>query len=137
VTCQRLVVLRSSQPSGKSCGGRKEYLVSWSVVLFVVLYFAFDSTSSVACCLFAVLKHPPFKTAGPEKRLCESRDQLLMKQRLDSVGRGSLLASIQTTREQWADALCELDSRNVDDSPAFQVSFLYSLLRLHQAVGMT
>jgi hypothetical protein len=81
-----------------------------------------------------VLKLPPFETDGANEKLRESRDQLHIEQRLNNVGRGRLLLSIQTTREQWADALHELNFYNVDDSGAFQVSCLYSLLRSHPAV---
>jgi hypothetical protein len=76
------------------------------------------------------MKLPPFKTAGADERLRESRKQMVIEQRLNQVGRGRLL-SRQTTREEWADALHELNSYNVNDSPAFRVSCLYSLLRLN------
>jgi hypothetical protein len=81
-----------------------------------------------------VLKLPPFETDGANEKLRESRDQLHIEQRWNYAGRGRLLVSTQTTREQWADTLHELNFYNVDDSCAFQVSCLYSLLRLHPAV---
>jgi hypothetical protein len=84
-----------------------------------------------------VLKYPLFETAGADERVRESRDQMRIEQRLNHVGRGRLLASSQTTKEQWADALYELHSgRDVvnpmnvdDDTPAFRVNCLYSVLR--------
>jgi hypothetical protein len=76
-----------------------------------------------------VLRIHPSESDGANERLRESRDQLRIEQRLNTVGRGRLLASNQTTREQWADAVHELASGNVDDSPAFQVSCIYSVLR--------
>jgi hypothetical protein len=67
-----------------------------------------------------VLKLPPFETVGANARLVESRDQLRIEQRLYTVGRGRLLVSSQTTREEWVDALHELNSRNVDKIPRVQ-----------------
>jgi hypothetical protein len=81
-----------------------------------------------------VLKLPPLETTGEDARLLECRDQMRIEQRLNHVGRGRLLASIQTTREEWVDALHELNSRDVDDPRAFRVSCLYSLLRLNPSV---
>jgi hypothetical protein len=80
------------------------------------------------------LELPPFETAGADERLRESRDQLHIEDRLNKAGRGKLLASSQTTKEEWVDALHELNSDNVDFPPALQVSCLYSLLRLSPAV---
>jgi hypothetical protein len=78
-----------------------------------------------------VLELPEFETAGADERLIESQKQMLIEQRLNEVGRGRLL-SRHTTREEWVDALHELHSFNVDgnDSPAFLVSCMYSLVRL-------
>jgi hypothetical protein len=88
-----------------------------------------------------VLELPPFFLAagadgadGADERLLESRTQMVIEQRLNHVGRGRLLASRQTTRKEYVDALHELSSYNVDDSPALKVSCLYSLLRLHPDV---
>jgi hypothetical protein len=55
------------------------------------------------------------------------------------------LASRQTTKEEWVDALRKLNFTqfddspllgvyNLNDSPAFRVSCLYSLLRLNPSV---
>jgi hypothetical protein len=79
------------------------------------------------------------------KRLHESRKQMVIELRLNQVGRGKLLASTQTTRDVWVDALNELNSDNVDalnrlnsftvdDSHACQVGCLYRLLRLNPSV---
>jgi hypothetical protein len=98
-------------------------------------YEAFSAMLRVNTSL--ALKLPPFETDGADERLLESRNQMVIEQRLNQVGRGRLLASRQTTREKYADALNELNSCNFGDSPAFQVSCLYSLLRLHPAVCMS
>jgi hypothetical protein len=82
-----------------------------------------------------LLKLPPFETDGANAELLESRNQMVIKQRLNEVGRGRLLASRQTTKEENVDSLHhELGSYDVGDSPAFQVSCLYSLLRLNPSV---
>jgi hypothetical protein len=81
-----------------------------------------------------VLKLPPFKTDGADAKPLESRNQMVIEQRLNQVGRGKLLTPRLTTREVFIDALHELGSYDVDDSPAFQVSCLYSLLRLNPSV---
>jgi hypothetical protein len=83
-----------------------------------------------------VLELPPFETDGADQRLLESRTQMIIELRLNQVGRGKLLSTSQTTREEWVDALHEMSSNVVDDSPAFQVTCLYSLLQLHPAVCM-
>jgi hypothetical protein len=75
-----------------------------------------------------VLNLPAFETAGADERLCESYDQLRIEKLLNRVGRGNLVSSSQTTRKQWVDALNVLN--RLDESPAFEVSCLYSLLRL-------
>ena len=60
-----------------------------------------------------------------------------IEQRLNEVGRGRLLSSSQTPRKEWVDALNELNSGNVDETPEFIVSCLYSLLRLNPATCMS
>jgi hypothetical protein len=81
-----------------------------------------------------VLELPPFETDSAAAS--ESCKEMVIEQRLNQVGRGKLLSSSQTTREEWLDALHEMSLHNADDSPTFQVSCLYSLLRLHPAVCM-
>jgi hypothetical protein len=83
-----------------------------------------------------VLELPPFNGAVGDERLADSRNQMRIEQGLNQVGRGRLLASSQTTRKEWMDALNELNSSNVDESPEFNVSCLYSLLRLNPATCM-
>jgi hypothetical protein len=73
---------------------------------------------------------------GRDRRLVDSRNQMRIEQELNYVGRGRLLSSSQTPREEWVDALNELNSSNVDESPEFIVSCLYSLLRLNPATCM-
>jgi hypothetical protein len=81
------------------------------------------------------LKLPTIDTAVHDIRLSESHNQIVLEQWLNRVGRGRLLASTnQTTREEWVDALYELNSSIVNDPPAFRVSCLYSLLRLNPSV---
>ena len=77
---------------------------------------------------------PPFDSAGADERDIEHFNQMVIEQRLNQVGRGRLLASRQTTREEYVDALNDLNTYNVDNSPAFQVGCLYSLLRLNPSV---
>jgi hypothetical protein len=81
------------------------------------------------------LKFPSFESTGADDRLIDSHTQMRIEQILNDVGRGGLLTSSNhTTREQWVDALHDLNSSNVKDSLAFQVSCLYSLLRLNPSV---
>jgi hypothetical protein len=104
-----------------------------TVTLGAPAYEAFAAMLRVNTSLNLVL--PPFcSRAGDDHRRLESRKQLKIEQRLNKVGRGRLLASRQTTREEYVDALHKMNLLNADDSPAFQVSCLYSLLRLHPAV---
>jgi hypothetical protein len=84
-----------------------------------------------------ILKLPWLDTAGGDQRVIESRKQMGIEQRLNKVGRGTLLSSSsQTTRGAWVDAMHKLNTTNAYDTPAFQVSCLYSLLRLNPAVCM-
>lgn len=82
-----------------------------------------------------VLLLPSFESAGADERLRESHEQMLIEQRLNQVGRARLLASSNhMTKEEWVDALHDLCSLVVDDSPAFQTRCLFSLLRLNASV---
>jgi hypothetical protein len=60
--------------------------------------------------------------------------QILIEQRLNDVGRGQLLASSQTPKEEWINALQKLNAPNRDD--LFEIGCLYSLLRLNPSVCM-
>jgi hypothetical protein len=84
-----------------------------------------------------VLKLPPFNDAGGNQRLVDSHNQMRIEQGLNEGGRGRLLSSSQTPRKEWVDALNELNSSNVDEIPEFNVSCLYSLLRLNPATCMS
>jgi hypothetical protein len=95
-------------------------------------YEAFSAMLRVNTSL--VLKLPPFETVGADERLLRSQQQMVIEQRLNKVGRGRLMVSKETTREAYVDALHGLNTYNVDDSHAFQVSCLYSLLRLNPSV---
>jgi hypothetical protein len=90
-------------------------------------YEAFSAMLRVRTSL--VLKVPASEAAGADETLKNYVNQMIIEQRLNEVGRGRLLSSRQTTKEEWVNALHELNSYNADDSPAFEVSCLYSLLR--------
>jgi hypothetical protein len=84
-----------------------------------------------------ILELPRFVTAVPNERLVNHYNQMRIEQRLNQVGRGRLLASNKTTREEWVDALHELSGSNslgLDDSPALRINCLYSLLLLNPDV---
>jgi hypothetical protein len=70
-------------------------------------------------------------TSSGDERLLKSHKQMRIEQRLNTVGRGTLLSSSNTPREAWVNALQELNSKNIDDP--LKVSCLYSLLRLSPA----
>jgi hypothetical protein len=72
--------------------------------------------------------------AGGFERLVDSRNRMRIEQSLNYVGRGRLLSSSQVPKKEWVDALSELNSRNVDETPELNVSCLYSLLRLNPSV---
>jgi hypothetical protein len=106
-------------------------------------YEAFSAMLRVNTSLDLTL--PPFESAGADERLLESRQQMFIELQLNRVGRGRLVKSRQTTREEWVDALRKLNFTqfddspplgvyNLNDSPAFRVSCLYSLLRLNPSV---
>jgi hypothetical protein len=101
-------------------------------VLSALAYDAFSTMLQVNTSL--VLELPQFRDRAGNKKLVISHNRMLIEQRLNKVGRGRLLASSQTPREAWVDALNELNSS--DESPEFKVSCLYSLLRLHPDVCM-
>jgi hypothetical protein len=82
-----------------------------------------------------VLRLPPLETAGADERLVDSWNQMRIEQRLNQVGRGKLVSSSQTTKEEWIDALHELSSNEVDDeTPEFNVSCIFGLLLLNPEV---
>jgi hypothetical protein len=93
------------------------------------VYEAFSKMLRVNTSL--VLKHPPFEITGADERLLESHKQMVIEQQLNKVGRGRLMVSRKAKREEWVYALHELNFYNVEDSNAFQVSCLYSLLHLN------
>jgi hypothetical protein len=97
------------------------------------VYEAFSAMLRVNTSL--VLELPLFKTDCADERLIEAWHQMGIETRLNKAGRGKLLSSTQTTREEYVDALHELNAYNAKDSPAFQVSCLYSLLRLKPSVA--
>jgi hypothetical protein len=75
---------------------------------------------------------PVFHSAVRDQKALDHYNQMLIEQRLNEVDRGRLLASSQTPREEWVDALQELIAPNDDER--FEVSCLYSLLRLNPSV---
>jgi hypothetical protein len=94
-------------------------------------YEAFRAMLRVNTSLKLVL--PPFDDATSDQRLVDSRNQMHIDQRLNHIGRGRLLSSSQTPRKEWVDALNELNSCSINESPEIIVSCLYSLLRLNPA----
>jgi hypothetical protein len=89
---------------------------------------------------------PLFDDAVGDEREIEYFNQMLIEQRLNEVGRGRLLASSQTPREEWINALQELNAPNDDDlfkignapndDDLFKIACLYSLLRLNPSICM-
>jgi tetratricopeptide (TPR) repeat protein len=72
---------------------------------------------------------PTFDDDNAIERETNAYAQMCIEIRLNEAGRGRLLASRQTPREEWVNALNELNSP-VDDCPEFGVSCVYGLLRL-------
>jgi hypothetical protein len=103
-------------------------------ILSAPAYDAFSAMLRVNTRL--VLDISPFGHPGGNQRLIDSRNQLRIEQRLNHVGRGRLQSSSQTTRKEWIDALNELNSFKIDKFLEFNVSCLYSLLRLNPATCM-
>jgi hypothetical protein len=89
-----------------------------------------------------ILNLPPFDSAnGGNESLREPHDQLRIEQRLNYVGCGKLLSLSEPPRQQEGSGCCvealhELDDSSYDvvESATFQVSCLYSLLRLDPGV---
>jgi hypothetical protein len=75
---------------------------------------------------------PTFNFDVDDQKLVDSRNRMLIEVRLNKFGRGRLLVSSQTPREEWVNALQELNART--DNDLFKVSCLYSLLRLNPSV---
>jgi hypothetical protein len=63
---------------------------------------SYETFSAMLCCNTIInLKLPPFHYTGGDEKLFESRDQMIIEQRLNLVGRGRLLEpSNHTTREE-------------------------------------
>jgi hypothetical protein len=95
----------------------------------------YDAFSAMLCVNTSLVLELPTFTGGDE-RIVDSRNQVRIEQRLNHVGRGRLLSSSQTPREEWVDALYALNSSNVDETPDFNISCLYRLLRLNPATCM-
>jgi hypothetical protein len=108
-------------------------LSATSVYLGTQAYEAFSAMLRVNTSLNLVL--PAFNTGGANASFLECRNQMRIEQRLNEVGRGRLLSSsIQTTREEYVDALYELSSTVVYYSPTFRLGCVFSLLRLNPSV---
>jgi hypothetical protein len=93
-------------------------------------YKAFGAMLRVNTCI--KLDLPVLDADVVDQRLVDSRNQMLIEQRLNAIGRGKLLASSQTPKEKWVNALQELNTPNGDD--LFEVGCQYSLLRLNPSV---
>jgi hypothetical protein len=75
---------------------------------------------------------PPFDDAVGDEKDIDYFNQMCIEERLNGVSRGRLLASSQTPREEWINALQELNAPNNND--LFEIGCLYSLLRLNPSV---
>jgi bacterioferritin (cytochrome b1) len=76
-----------------------------------------------------VLELPPLDKYLRCERLFESFGRMRIEQRLNRVGRRRLLASSQTTEEEWIDALHEMSSDGTDDDPdAFATKMHFQLV---------
>jgi hypothetical protein len=94
-----------------------------------------------------VLELPIFEIADSDEIILESWKQMHIEKRLNKVGRGKLLASKQTTKGEWVDALHELSSDDVYPEPeddddddlaeVLRITCLFSLLRLNPSVVCT
>jgi hypothetical protein len=104
-----------------------QYLQPDKATLGAQSYEAFSAMLRVNTSL--VLKVLLSEAAGADATLRNHVNQMIIEQRLNQVGRGRLVSSRQVTKQEWVDALHELNSCNADDPPAFEVSCLYSLLR--------
>jgi hypothetical protein len=78
-------------------------------VLCAAAYDAFSAMLRVNTSL--VLNLSPFDYVASDQRLVDSRNQMRIEQGLNHVGRGRLVSSSQTTREEWVDALSKLECR--------------------------
>jgi hypothetical protein len=103
--------------------------------LGVQAYEAFGAMLRVNTSIELNLPVPPIDDAVGDQKLDDSRSQLLIEQRLNEVGRGRLLASSQTPREEWVDALQELNAPN--DNDVFELGCMYSLLQLNPLVCLS
>jgi hypothetical protein len=81
-----------------------------------------------------ILELPPFDDDGGDERLIDSVNQMRIEQELNGGGRRRLLSSSQTPREDWVKALYDMNFNNDEETPEFNVSCLYSLLRLNPSV---
>ena len=77
------------------------------------------------------MEFPTFDDIVSSERLVNFRNEMRIEQRLIEVSRGRLLSSSQTPREEWVDALHDLSAYNGNVSSPFDLSCLYSLIRLH------
>jgi hypothetical protein len=113
-----------------------DYVVRNRATFGATAFEAFSAMLRVNTSL--ILTYPPVDAANAfaDERLIYHHNQMVLEQRLNRVGRGRLLSSRQTKTEEWVDALHELNSNVVHGSPAFQVSCLYSLVRLQPVICM-
>jgi hypothetical protein len=103
--------------------------------LGVKAYEAFGAMLRVNNSIELNLPLPPFDDAVGDQKLYDSRNQLRIEQRLNKAGRGRLLTSSQTPREEWVEALQELSAPN--DNDPFEVGCMYSLLQLNPLVCLS
>jgi hypothetical protein len=80
------------------------------------------------------LELPPYVNAIGDERRLDFYNQMRIEQRLNSAGRGNLFSVTHSPREDWVDALHDLNTASANESPAFHISCWYSLLRLNPNV---
>jgi hypothetical protein len=131
---EALTVNKTLRTIGLSTYVHFDYVVRNRATFGATAFEAFCAMLRVNTSL--ILTYPPVDAANADERLIHHHNQMVLEQRLNKVGRGRLLSSRQTKTEEWVDALHELNSNVVHCFPAFQVSCLYSLLRLQPAVCM-
>jgi hypothetical protein len=110
----------------------RKIVLSKAYTLGAQVYEAFSAMLRVNTNL--VVELCSFEYPGGGERLLESRKQMMIEQRLNQYGRGRLLASKQTTREEYVDTLYKLSMYGCDEFPAFRLSCVFSLLRLNPSV---
>jgi hypothetical protein len=112
--------------------GNHLYQMHDAAVLGASAYEAFGAMHRVNTNL--ILELPPYVNLIGDERRLDHYNQMRIEQRLNSAGRGTLFSVVHSPREEWVNALHELNTASGNESPAFHISCLYSLLRLNPNV---